>query len=192
MKDNFPRIERALEIVVDEFASAGLLWGVGGSLLLYFHGLLREPNDIDILISEENAKEGQHILHTLGKRQETAPTILFCTRYFSTYKIAGVKVDLMGGFAIKHQAGVYHINFTPESRAGYYQLASKPIPCCRLEDWFVIYQLIPGKRDKARLIAEYFKLRGLANPSALHKALQRPLPPGVALEVEELLNSINS
>ncbi|WP_096186600.1 nucleotidyltransferase domain-containing protein [Evansella halocellulosilytica] len=92
-----------------------MTWAVGGSLLLHFHKLIDHPNDIDIIVSENDAAHLNKILKTLGNQETAAHKAPFQTTYFSKYTIKGTSIDIMGGFAIQHEAGIYRFLFSNES-----------------------------------------------------------------------------
>ncbi|MET3697044.1 hypothetical protein SAMN05877753_101377 [Bacillus oleivorans] len=82
----------------------------------------------------------------------------------------------MGGFAIQHQEGIYKLTFNEESIVDHKNINGVEIPLCSLEDWYVLYWLIPDKREKADLIENYLRNKGVKHPRLLEKALEQPLP----------------
>lgn len=153
-----------------------IIWGVGGSLLLYFHGLLEHPRDIDILVAERDAGDLQALLSKLGKEQVVSAKEPFRTKYFSKYAMPSTKVDCMGALAIAHDAGVYRVELTAQSIVGFQQVHGIPIPLCALEDWYVLYALMPDREDKVALLERYFAVHGIQHPGLFEQALQQPLP----------------
>jgi hypothetical protein len=172
---------KTLSFVSGKLSSKNITWGVGGSLLLSFYQIIDKPNDIDILVDEVHATKLNKILSSIGESKEALSTEPFCTTYFSKYRINGIDFDVMGGFAIQHDEGIYKISFQQDSILTYKNINGTDIPLCSLEDWYVLYWLIPNKQEKAMLIEKYFKANGIAYPYLLTEALKQPLP----LEVKE-------
>lgn len=167
--------------------SRNITWGVGGSLLLHFYGLVDDPNDVDILVAEEDVEQINEVFNSLAVAKEVVSKEPFRTRYFSKYIANQVDFDVMGGFAIEHSEGVYQLDFTEESVVGFREIRAVEIPLCSLEDWFVLYSLIPGKQAKVELLEAYFHLSGLPNSSILEKELIQPLPSELKERIKKLL-----
>lgn len=73
-------------------------WAVGGSLLLYFKGIVDEFHDIDLMVMAENAKEAKIHLMEMGELQKLEYENPYKSDHFYVFKIEDVEVDLMGGF----------------------------------------------------------------------------------------------
>lgn len=61
------------------------------------------------------------------------------------------------------------------------------IPLTSLEDWFVLYSIMPGREDKIVLLEEYFDLYGITNPDLLLNALKRKIPERIKNRIDQLL-----
>lgn len=177
----------ALTLLADKLNGINVTWGVGGSLLLYFYGLVQEPNDIDLLVAEQNMEKAHQLLQELGECQPFVPRSPFCTKTYYNYTISGANVDVMAGYSIEHGAGIYLLDFDASSVTRTVHMGNSDVPLSSLEDWYVLYQLIPGKQYKAEWIASYFQQHGIASPFLLEKALNRPLPKQVKTGIEKLL-----
>lgn len=81
----------------------------------------------------------------------------------------------MGGFGIQHIDGIYKLSFDKKSIVAYKKINGVDIPLCSLEDWYVLYWLIPNKQEKALLIENYLRANGLMYPHLLETALKQPL-----------------
>lgn len=51
------KVKKALEKITKEFEKQNIRWGLGASGLLSFHGILEEPNDIDVIVSVLDIEE---------------------------------------------------------------------------------------------------------------------------------------
>lgn len=172
---------KTLSSIGDRINNKNIPWGVGGSLLLNFYKLIDKPNDIDILVNEKSANKLNEMMTTIGKPKKAIHSNPFRTTYFSKYGIKDINIDIMGGFAIQHNEGVYILSFQQESIVAHKKINGVDIPLCSLEDWYILYWLIPNKQEKAILIENYLKTNGVKYPRLLEEALKQSLP----LEVKE-------
>jgi hypothetical protein len=177
----------ALTFLSDRMNGMNATWGVGGSLLLYFYGLVQEPNDIDLLVAEPDMEKLHRVFQELGEYQPFVPKSPFCTKKYCNYTILGANVDVMAGYSIEHDSGIYLLDFDSPSVTRTVRLGDSNVPLSALEDWYVLYQLIPGKQYKAEWIAAYFQQHGIPSPFLLENALNRPLPQQVKQRIENLL-----
>lgn len=176
-----------LAYIANSINKKNITWGVGGSLLLHFHQLVQHSNDIDLLVSENHAINFIKTLNGLGTSRETHSTSPFCTTYFSTFIVNTTEIDIMGGFCIEHPVGKYKLIFDEKSVVDYITINKINIPLAALEDWYVLYQLMPKKSDKVLLLENYFSKNGIKHPNLLKQALQQPLPVDVKEKIENLL-----
>ncbi|TVY10819.1 hypothetical protein [Paenibacillus cremeus] len=117
------------------------------------------------------------MLIDIGIDIEYAPKEPFCTKHFYHMEIEGVEVDLLGLFGIRHADGIYRLDFRQEDIAGTTWADGQAVPLSTLEDWFVLYLLIPGKQEKADLIERYWLTQGgPVRRDRLAAALQEQLP----------------
>ncbi|MCX6085187.1 MAG: hypothetical protein NTX94_01940 [Caldiserica bacterium] len=181
--DTLVRIARALN-------QAGVHWGIGASVLLYYYGLVDAPHDIDIVISEADADVVASILGGLGREAPGDPArSLYSTSRFLEYIVDGTDVDVMAGFAIRHRSGTYVFPFDDRSVTMRKSVDGVTIPFSSLEDWYVLYQLMPGREAKVKLIEDYIRSDGIADEVLLERALAAELPPHVHARVDELVAS---
>ncbi|MCX6097296.1 MAG: hypothetical protein NTZ77_02245 [Caldiserica bacterium] len=181
--DTLVEIARALN-------RAGVHWGVGASVLLYYRGLVEKPYDIDIMIDEADADMVAAILDGMGSETPgDSGRSLYSTSRFFEYVVDGTEVDIMAGLAIKHTEGTYVLPFDDRSVAMTRTENGVTIPFTSLEDWYVLYQLIPGREAKVKLIEEHLQSCGIADLPVLDRALARELPPHVRARIERLVAS---
>lgn len=167
-----------LSFIGDRLSDENITWGVGGSLLLNFYNIIDKPNDIDILVEEGNAAKFNEIMSSIGKPKEALSSNPFRTKYFSKYKVNGIDIDVMGGFAIQHNEGIYKLSLQQQSIVAQKNINGVDIPLCSLEDWYILYLLIPNKekKEKALLIERYLKTNGVTYPHLLEEAMKHSLP----------------
>ncbi|UUZ91549.1 GNAT family N-acetyltransferase [Paenibacillus sp. P25] len=174
-------------------ATAGLLnrnqveWALGGSSMLALYGLAEQPDDLDLLVNASNAPKAHALLSSLGEHRIMEPKSPFCTTYFYRYSIRGVGVDLMGLFGIEHAEGVYRLDWKAERIARTKVIGGIPIPLSAMEDWYVLYSLMPGREAKTAVLERYWRDHGGIRMDLLEDALQQSLPPKVRERIEHWL-----
>ncbi|ASS75614.1 hypothetical protein CIG75_11860 [Tumebacillus algifaecis] len=180
-------LDGALLSIAKAFTNQEIIWGVGGSRLLLAHGIVHEARDLDLLIAESSVLHADRVLQTLGAGGVGVVKAPFCSRYFAQYRVQHADVDLIGGYRIAHEAGVYEQAFSAASLSGSILLDRTEIPLSALEDWYVTYQLYPAKAEKAAQIEAYFVKNGSRRPELLRRALQGELPERVRVRIQRLL-----
>ncbi|MBC8060573.1 MAG: hypothetical protein H7Y18_07895 [Clostridiaceae bacterium] len=168
-----------------------VVWGVGASMLLNHYGLINRPNDIDILVDLKDIEEADEILKSMGEKKKWEKKDTYSTKYFYEYVINGVDVDVMAGLCINHNNGMYRYIFDNSSIIEVATIKGVNIQFSALEDWYVLYQLIPNRENKVRLLENYFNLYGIKNLDLLVSALNENLPEEVKTNIKRLLNKIN-
>ncbi|EPS50014.1 TPA: hypothetical protein PL619_000635 [Clostridium botulinum] len=58
-----------------------------------------------------------------------------------------------------------------------------------MEDWYVIYQLIPNREAKVKAIESYLLLNGINNSFLLERTLKGNLPIEVREKIKKILSS---
>jgi hypothetical protein len=66
------------------------------------------------------------------------------------------------------------------------------IPLTSLEDWYVLYQLMPDREPKVKLIEDHLLGGGCIDMSVLDRALARALPPHVRARTKRLMESCHA
>jgi hypothetical protein len=178
-----------LVLVARTLNHADALWGVGASTLLYYHGLVSEPHDIDILTSEADIEVVAATLRELGIEKLSEPGELYSTSRFLEYVINGTDVDVMAGLAIKHADGTYVLPFDRRSITAKRTEDGVTVPLMSLEDWYVVYQLIPGREAKVKLIEDHILTSQRTDLELLDRELDLELPLHVRTRVEGLMAS---
>ncbi|WP_430786467.1 nucleotidyltransferase domain-containing protein [Virgibacillus flavescens] len=180
-------ILQTLALLGEELNKTNIKWAVGGSLLLLFENINTSPNDIDLLVAEKDVDQLTEILSRLGEEKQVTSKSPFMTSYFSKYEVDSVGIDVMAGFAICHRNGIYKLPFNRDLVIRYKMVEGVYIPLSFIEDWFILYQLIPGKAYKADQIEYFFRTNGLSYPDRFQSALKQPMPPNVKKRIEKLL-----
>lgn len=170
-------METCLKKIAGLFNQNGVCWALGASMLLHYKGLAAQPQDIDLMVAPEDASLADRLLCSLGQKQPPSPHAAYGTRHFYEYKIDGIDIDLMAGFAIFHSTGSYKYRLD-KTQFEYMTLDGVSIPLCPLEDWLVLYALMPNRHAKVEAVRQYLAKNG-ARAEVVRTRLQEPLPPEV-------------
>ena len=165
----------------------GLVWAAGASLLLYSLGIVSDFHDVDLLIRKGDEAAADQILSSLGQPYPRRPQKPYATEVFCEYNIRGLEIDLMCNLAVEHDSGCYVYCFEESHVAERRLLSGCMIPFPYLEDWYLLYQLFPGREEKVRLVEEYLAA-GHLNAGRLRRQLEAsPIPQHVQQRSERLL-----
>lgn len=178
-----------LSYIGEKLNSSNIVWGVGASILLNQFGLIEKPNDIDIFVDIKDIERVDEILKSIGEKKRWEKTSTYSTKYFYEYTVDGIDIDVMAGFAVNHNNGVFEYIFDYNAISEFRLINRVNIPFTSLEDWFVIYQLIPNRETKVKMIQKYLLLNGINKPFLLERALEGNLPIEVRKEIESILSS---
>ena len=180
-------IFKTLSYIGEMLNDNGVVWAVGASILLHHYGLIEgNPNDIDILVDLKYIEKVDKILKSIGEKKIREKSGTYSTKYFYEYAVHGVDIDVMAGLSINYNNGIFEYNFDQASISEYKKINGVNIPLSSLEDWYVIYQLIPGREVKVNMIEKYLLSNGIKNPDLLQRALKGDLP----LEVRDKIHGI--
>lgn len=176
-----------LSYLAEKLNDERVVWGVGASILLNHYGLIEKPNDIDILVELKDIEKVDIMLKSIGEKKVREKTDRYSTEYFYEYIVNGFDVDVMAGLSINHDSGIFKYIFDQSSITENQKYNGVNIPLTSLEDWYVIYQLIPDREVKVKKIENYLSLNGVKNPSLLERALRGDLPKRVRDKIEGVL-----
>lgn len=177
-----------LSYIGEKLNDSNIIWAVGGSILLNQFGLIDKPNDIDILVDIKDIERTNEILKSIGYKKQVIETTTYSTKYFYEYIINEIDIDVMVGFAINHSNGVFEYIFDNKSISEFKLINGVDIPFTSLEDWYIIYQLIPNRQPKVELIEKYLLSNGIKEPFIFERALKGNLPAEVREKIESMLS----
>ncbi len=180
---------KTLSYIGEKLNDSNIVWAVGASMMLNQFGLINNSNDIDIFVDIKDINRADEILQSIGEKKKTEKNSVYSTEFFYKYLINGIGIDVMAGFAINHSRGVYEFIFDDKSISKIETINEIDIPFTSLEDWYVIYQLIPNREFKVNLIEKYLTLNGIENPDLFKRALRGNLPLEIRSKIENVLSS---
>lgn len=177
-----------LGYIGEKFNNSNIKWAVGASMLLNQFDLIEKPNDIDIFIDINDIEKADKILEDIGEKKVWEKTSTYSTKYFYEYVVNEIDIDVMAGFAVNHNDGVFEYTFDSNSISEFKIINGVKIPFTSLEDWYVIYQLIPNRQVKVKIIENYLLANGIGKSILLERALQGDLPREVRENIENILS----
>ena len=128
-------------------------WALGASGLLYFHSLVPDFHDLDLMVFLPDAERAQEVLSRLGTplppRENAA---IYRTTVFREYTVDGVDADLMAGMAIEKDGTLHDCSLRREDIAGTVTVLGEAVPLHALACWRRYYALM-GRREKAELLS---------------------------------------
>lgn len=178
---------KTLAKIGEKLNSENIIWGVGGSMLLSFYGLIKNPNDIDIVVSLDDITVAEKVLDSIGSKTIIPESSNYSTEYFYKYIVDKVKLDVMSGFKLNFYNGFYEYRFDKSSTSDTRKISGADIPLCALEDWYILYQLIPNKEYKASIIEEHLITNGIKNKCILEEVAKSNLPKNAKERIFKLL-----
>lgn len=178
-----------LSYIGEKFNEERIVWGVGASILLNHYGLIDKPNDIDILVDLNDIEKADIVLKSIGEKMVWEKADIYSTKFFYEYVVNGFEVDVMAGLSINYDNGIFKYIFDQSSISEIKIINGVNIPLTSLEDWYVIYQLIPNREIKVSMIENYLLSNGIKKPNLLERALRGHLSNEVRDNIQRLLNA---
>jgi len=187
------RKRAALETVARAFNGAGLHWAVGGSLMLYLRGAAGEFRDIDLVVSTADAERAEAILDSIARRLDAPPpeekARVFRSACFGQFSLDGVDIDLMAGLIVRAEGVGFPDPFDALGPDGFSDAAGEPVPLAAMEDWYVLYALMPGRMEKARKIEAWWGSAGRLDAERLARVADGELPARILADVRRILDN---
>lgn len=142
---------KLLKEIAQQFNTAYITWALGASMLLYFKGITSTFNDIDLMISNDDAESVQKILSEMGELQPPNPNPKYKTKVFMEFVINSVDVDVMAGFSILNDGKIYDCSLDKDQIVEWFTLGNTKIPLQSPLLWCEYYKLM-GRKEKVDMI----------------------------------------
>ena len=128
-------------------------WALGASGLLYFHSLVPDFHDLDLMVFLPDAERAQEVLSRLGTPlPPKSSDPIYRSAVFRQYRVDGVDADLMAGMAIEKDGTLHDCSLRREDIAGTVTVLGEAVPLHALACWRRYYALM-GRREKAELLS---------------------------------------
>lgn len=142
-----------------------ITWGIGGSYLLYLHGLYDNPADIDLWINPEDIKTVRTIFREFEEIDTEIPLpkeLHFKMLYYE------VEVDFVACFMTKPNQYDFMYTIDANNIEEISIGKNKTVPCTYLEEWYIVYKLL-HREDKAKIIESYFNKHEIKLSDKIHR-----------------------
>jgi hypothetical protein len=183
-------VERVIVSLAKGFAEAGVVWGLGGSALLQVYRAVDRVNDVDVLVCPQDVEQASLVLARLGVGGRGEAKEPFRTERFYRFQIEGVGVDVLCRYRLAHEDGVYEHPFGRGAALEWVELGGVQVPLSAVEDWYVSYQLIPGREQRVQEIERHWARNGIRRPELLVRALEQCLPERIKDRVRQVLERV--
>lgn len=177
-------------LIADTLNKSSISWAVGASVMLYFHGLVASPNDMDIIVREDDIEKALDALDSIGSLTYDGSkdhSEIYLTEHFYKYQVKDVEMDVMSGFRLRNSEDIYEFTLDDEAVVDFKEVNGAKIPLTSLEDWYVLYQLMVNREAKVRLIEDCLISNGIKNKMLLERALDKELPKSVRDRIHKML-----
>ena len=144
------RIKNALLNIASVLNENNVNWGLGGSLLLYLSGIETSVADIDIVIDENDMNKIEMIVKDYD-HIEKQKTDIYQTERFYSVSFKGIDIDLMVGFKISNENGVYSFPAGKKLVDKSIIIDRTVINLCSLKDWLEAY-IAMKRKNKIELL----------------------------------------
>lgn len=151
-----PEIGQKIELlkkIALQFEKAHITWALGGSMMLYFKGIVPVFQDIDLMVADADAQTAQSILCSMGQMQQQTPNPKFRSKAFMEFVIDAVDVDVIAGFAIVSGDSVVDCSLQKEQIVERMPLGEACIPLQSPALWCRYYRLM-DRTEKAQMIEQ--------------------------------------
>ena len=151
-----PEIGQKIELlkkIALQFEKAHITWALGGSMMLYFKGIVPVFQDIDLMVADADAQTAQSILCSMGQMQPQTPNPKFRSKAFMEFVIDAVDVDVIAGFAIVSGDSVVDCSLQKEQIVERMPLGEACIPLQSPALWCRYYRLM-DRNEKAQMIEQ--------------------------------------
>lgn len=172
-----------LEMVAQLLDDKQILWAVGGTTLLRLYGITKESNHITILISSKDIKMVDRLLSSVGQKHPRELSPSYASRYYCRYTVQNQEVQVISGMALHYKGFLFTYPFARQSICQMCRLRNVALPMMAIEDWYVLYQMMPGRETAVENIEHYFATHGLQNPDRFESMRRYPLPPAVIASI---------
>lgn len=179
---NFDIVKEFLEILESE----NIVYGLGGSSMLYFHQLVLEPRDLDLVVKADGFVRICEIFEKIGTVIFEEDSGGYKTENFATIIYKEMEVDIMSGFKVVHEEGIFEFIFNPKELHKA-DLAGMTVYLTKLEDWLVAYSVFHDPKNRVPLIKEALIRKGKWDKNRLRQYMDGNIPKRVKDSIVELL-----
>lgn len=142
---------QVLSDIAEQLNQNGITWALGGSAMLYFHHVVSDFHDLDILTDCRDALKVRKILRDMGTLHDSSNGKQYRTEYFFEFTVSGVEIDIIAGFAIIKDGIAYDCSLNAEDITDKVTVNGQKIPLHSVQVWRRYYELM-DRQEKVRII----------------------------------------
>ena len=162
-------------------------WAVGGSKLLRLSGMELDVNDLDIMIHEHDFDRCIELLKSVSIECEVKESEIFKSKNYRKLCWDNVQIDCMSGMTIQLNENVFVYEFDCKDKEILYENIS--IPLCFLEDWYVLYHVMPHREAKIKIM-EMFFMNHTIQDRRYYALLELNIPMDIRIKMNDFENVI--
>lgn len=178
------QLEETLIQLAQLLNSNHINWALGGSALLKLRGIELDVNDIDIMIHENDFQSSIDLLKTVSIECEVKESEVFKTKYYKKFIWNNIHIDCMCGMALHLSNNTFNYQYDHKDKD--IELDNTHIPLCYIEDWYILYHLMPNREKKISIIEKYFENYPI-DKQRFDKLLQIDIPNNKRLLIETFI-----
>jgi len=183
-------IEDALFEVISNFNQTGIRYALGGSALLYYHGITDTVHDLDFIIHPSDIEKANVCMKKVGIAIAASKKFQYGTRHYKKYLVDGVEVDLMADLIIFHGVYSFEHHFDSSDLIQTFTVRGESVKLGNLEDWYLIYLFIGSREDKVKALEKHFIEQGDLNKTKMDQILNGDLPEDIRKRITNLLYEV--
>ena len=153
--NNYDRLISSLLILADLLNKHNIDWCLGASMMLKLRGIDVTVEDIDVIIKTDDISLVEEVLKFYSP-QKKVPSSIYLTDHFYELLIDNIDIDIMIGFKVKTNKGVYSFNET--SKVDKIVIKGTTIYLASLEEWLKAYTAM-NRVKKVKVIQNHLKNR---------------------------------
>lgn len=180
-------LDKVLIQLAELLNSNHINWAIGGSKLLSLSGIKLEVNDIDIMIHEHDFDRCLELLKGVSIECEVKESEIFKSKNYRKLSWDNVQIDCMSGMIIHLNENVFVYKFDCKEKEILFENIS--IPLCYLEDWFVLYHVMPNRESKIKIMEKFFMKHSIQD-RRYYALLELNIPKDIRIKMNDFENVI--
>jgi len=148
------KVKQILLLFTKELKNNDISYALGGSLLLHLEGITTTVQDIDLLVDINDHDKLQKVLKKY-KFDYIKANPKYRTEHFYTITINDIDIDIMLGFKVQTEKGLYEFPFKIEKKI---RINNQTINLSSIQEWLQAYKAM-NRVDKIELITNHSEFK---------------------------------
>lgn len=180
-------LDKVLIQLAELLNSNHINWALGGSKLLSMSGIELDVNDIDIMIHEHDFDCCLELLKGVSIECEVKESEIFKSKNYRKLCWDDIQIDCMSGMTIHLNENVFVYEFDCKDKDILFENIS--IPLCYLEDWYVLYNVMPHRESRIKIM-EMFFMKHTFQANRYYSLLELNIPMDIRIKMNNFENVI--